>query len=64
MYICALLREWHPMAGTIFRDIRILLWMWFYAIFLFVMTRHPVSGKGLWRELGVTYYRIISKSAS
>ena len=28
---------------------------WFYAIFLFVTTRHGVSGKELQRQLGVTY---------
>jgi hypothetical protein len=35
--------------------------MWFYAIYLFVTTRHGVSGKELQRQLGVTYktaYRI------
>jgi transposase-like protein len=29
--------------------------MWFYAIYLFVATRHGVSGKELQRTLGVTY---------
>ncbi len=29
--------------------------MWFYAIYLFVTTRHGVSGKELQRQLGVTY---------
>ena len=29
--------------------------MWFYAIYLFVATRHGVSGKELERQLGVTY---------
>lgn len=51
----------HPMAGTIFQDTRTPLRMWFYAIFLFVTTRHGVSGKELQRQLGVTYktaYRI------
>jgi hypothetical protein len=28
---------------------------WFYAIYLFVVTRHGVSGKELQRALGVTY---------
>jgi len=35
--------------------------MWFYAIYLFIATRHGVSGKELQRSLGVTYkcaYRI------
>jgi len=51
----------HPMAGTIFQDTRTPLRMWFYAIYLFVVTRHGVSGKELQRQLGVTYktaYRI------
>jgi transposase len=51
----------YPCAGTIFQDTRTPLQMWFYAIDLFVTTRHGVSGKELQRELGVTYktaYRI------
>jgi transposase len=51
----------HPCAGTIFQDTRTPLQMWFYAIYLFVTTRHGVSGKELQRTLGVTYktaYRI------
>jgi hypothetical protein len=35
--------------------------VWFYAIYLFVTTRHGVSGRELQRQLGVTYkcaYRI------
>lgn len=45
----------HPTAGTIFEDTRTPLQLWFYAIFLFVTTRHGVSGKELQRQLGVTY---------
>tara|TARA_R110002167_G_scaffold68149_2_gene192594 strand:+ start:540 stop:1220 length:681 start_codon:yes stop_codon:yes gene_type:complete len=45
----------HPMAGTIFQDTRTPLQLWFYAIYLFVTTRHGVSGKELQRTLGVTY---------
>jgi len=51
----------YPCAGTIFQDTRTPLQMWFYAIYLFVTTRHGVSGKEVQRELGVTYktaYRI------
>ncbi|MBV9202922.1 MAG: IS1595 family transposase [Alphaproteobacteria bacterium] len=51
----------YPCAGTIFQDTRTPLQMWFYAIYLFITTRHGVSGKELQRELGVTYktaYRI------
>jgi transposase len=51
----------YPTAGTIFMDTRTPLQVWFYAIYLFVTTRHGVSGKELERTLGVTYktaYRI------
>jgi transposase len=45
----------YPCAGTIFQDSRTPLQVWFYAIYLFVTTRHGVSGKELQRALGVTY---------
>lgn len=45
----------YPCAGTIFQDSRTSLQSWFYAIYLFVATRHGVSGKELQRTLGVTY---------
>lgn len=45
----------HPCAGTVFQDSRTPLRVWFYAIYLFVTTRHGVSGKELQRALGVTY---------
>ena len=45
----------YPCAGTIFQDSRTPLQMWFYAIYLFIATRHGVSGKELQRTLGVTY---------
>lgn len=45
----------YPTAGTIFQDTRTPLQIWFYAIYLFVTTRHGVSGKELQRQLGVTY---------
>jgi hypothetical protein len=45
----------YPCAGTIFEDSRTSLLLWFYAIYLFVTTRHGVSGKELERQLGVTY---------
>lgn len=50
-----------PTAGTILHDTRTPLTLWFYAMYLFVTTRHGVSGKELQRQLGVTYktaYRI------
>lgn len=45
----------YPCAGTVFQDSRTSLQSWFYAIYLFVTTRHGVSGKELERTLGVTY---------
>ena len=45
----------YPCAGTIFQDTRTPLQMWFFAIYLFIATRHGVSGKELQRQLGVTY---------
>jgi transposase-like protein len=45
----------YPCAGTIFQDSRTSLQLWFYAMYLFVATRHGVSGKELERTLGVTY---------
>jgi transposase len=45
----------YPTAGTVFQDTRTPLQVWFYAVFLFVTTRHGVSGKELQRALGVTY---------
>jgi transposase len=45
----------YPCAGTILQDTRTPLQSWFYAIYLFVTTRHGVSGKELERTLGVTY---------
>ena len=44
-----------PCAHTIFEDSRTSLQTWFYVIYLFVVTRHGVSGKELERALGVTY---------
>jgi transposase len=45
----------YPCAGIIFQDSRTSLQIWFYAIYLFIATRHGVSGKELQRTLGVTY---------
>jgi len=45
----------YPGVGTIFEDSRTPLQTWFYAIYLFIATRHGVSGKELQRTLGVTY---------
>ena len=40
----------YPTAGTVFQDTRTPLQVWFYAIYLFVTTRHGVSGKELQRD--------------
>ncbi|MBS0272840.1 MAG: IS1595 family transposase [Proteobacteria bacterium] len=45
----------YPCADTIFADSRTPLQLWFYALYLFVATRHGVSAKELERQLGVTY---------
>ena len=45
----------YPCAGTIFQDSRTSLQTWFYAIYLFIATRHGVSGKEMQRAVGVTY---------
>lgn len=45
----------HPTAGTLFQDSRTSLQSWFYAVYLFTVTRHGVSAKELQRQLGVTY---------
>ncbi len=45
----------YPTAGTVFEDTRTPLLSWFYAVYLFVVTRHGVSGKELERTIGVTY---------
>lgn len=45
----------YPQAGTIFQDSKTPLQTWYYAIYLFIATRHGVSGKELQRSLGVTY---------
>ncbi|MCW5681846.1 MAG: IS1595 family transposase [Xanthobacteraceae bacterium] len=45
----------YPCAGTVLQDTRTPLQSWFYAMYLFVTTRHGVSGKELQRVLGVTY---------
>jgi len=45
----------YPTAGTILQDSRTSPQLWFYAIYLFIATRHGVSGKELQRQLGVTY---------
>lgn len=45
----------HPMVGTPFEKSRTPLQKWFYAIYLFSMSRHGVPAKELQRQLGITY---------
>src|SRR5690606_29188382 len=45
----------HPLAETIFRKSRTSLKDWFYAIYLFSVSKNGVSAKELERHLGVTY---------
>lgn len=44
-----------PLADTIFRKSTTSLWNWFYAIYLFSVSKNGVSAKELERHLGVTY---------
>ncbi|MDH5183642.1 MAG: IS1595 family transposase [Gammaproteobacteria bacterium] len=44
-----------PQVGTPFEKSRTPLQKWFYAMYLFTMTRHGVPAKELQRQLGVTY---------
>jgi transposase len=44
----------HPMVGTIFEDSRTPLQKWFYAMFLFSVSRNGVSARELQRQLSVT----------
>src|SRR5581483_345491 len=45
----------HPVKGTIFEKSSTPLTLWFYAIFLFSVSKNGVSAKELQRQLGVTY---------
>jgi len=45
----------HPLAQTIFRKSETPLKSWFYAIYLFSVSKNGVSAKELERHLGVTY---------
>lgn len=45
----------HPLAGTIFHKSSTPLVDWFYAIYLFSVSKNGVSAKELERHLGVTY---------
>jgi transposase-like protein len=45
----------HPLKGTIFEKSRTPLTSWFYAIYLFSVSKNGVSAKELQRHIGVTY---------
>lgn len=45
----------YPCAGTIFQDSRTPLQVWFYAIYLYAVSRNGVAATELQRALGVTY---------
>lgn len=45
----------HPLSKTIYRKSSTPLWNWFYAIYLFSVSKNGVSAKELERHLGVTY---------
>ena len=45
----------YPCAGTFMHRTHLPLHKWFYAMFLFTMTRHGVSAKELQRQLDVSY---------
>jgi hypothetical protein len=45
----------YPCAGTIFEDSRTPLQVWFYAIYLFTVSRNGVAATELGRAIGVTY---------
>lgn len=45
----------HPTAGTVFEKTRTPLTYWFYAIYLYTVTRNGVAAKELQRQLDVTY---------
>ncbi|MFV0485526.1 MAG: IS1595 family transposase, partial [Candidatus Saccharimonadales bacterium] len=47
--------QFHPLADTIFHKSSTSLKDWFYAIYLFAMSKNGVSAKELERQIGVTY---------
>lgn len=48
-------KQLFPLSNTIFRSSTTSLWSWFYAIYLFSVSKNGVSGAELQRQLGVTY---------
>ncbi len=59
--------QFYPCAGTIFEKSTTPLMYWFYAIFLFTVSKNGLSAYELQRQLGVTYktaWRILNKLRS
>ena len=55
-FVCSVCdKHIYPLADTIFRKSETSLWNWFYAIYLFSVSKNGVSAKELERHLGVTY---------
>jgi transposase-like protein len=55
-YSCVHCRfQLYPMAGTIFHRSTTSLWLWFFAIYLFSVSKNGVSAMELERQLGVTH---------
>lgn len=48
-------KQIHPVKGTVFEHSSTPLTLWFFAIYLFSVSRNGVSAKELQRQLGVTY---------
>lgn len=48
-------KQIHPVKGTVFEKSSTPLTLWFFAIYLFSVSRNGVSAKELQRQLGVTY---------
>lgn len=48
-------KQYYPLAGTIFEKSSTKLTLWFFAIYLFSVSKNGVSAKELERQLGVTY---------
>ena len=45
----------HPKVGTLFQNTHLSLQLWFFAIYLFSVSRHGVPAKELERQLGIPY---------
>lgn len=48
-------QQFYPTAGTVFEKTRTPLTLWFYAMYLMIVTRNGVAAKELERALGISY---------